>query len=78
MIIQMKNYKIDNGFQQLERNNPELLNHPYFQVFLSDDNKINMNNLIHSIISGDKLIDNFDKYSDLDFPSLITTRNAAL
>ncbi len=69
---------LNNGFYQLVRNNPELLNHPYFQFFLSDDNKINMNNLIHSIISGDKLIDNFDKYSDLDLQSLITTLNATL
>lgn len=69
---------LNNGFYQLVRNNPELLSHPYFQFFLSDDNKINMNNLIHSIISGDKLIDNFDKYSDLDLQSLITTLNATL
>lgn len=69
---------LNNGFYQLVRNNPELLNHPYFQFFLSDDNKINMNNLIHSIISGDKLIDNFDNYSDLDLQSLITTLNATL
>lgn len=69
---------LNNGFYQLVRNSPELLNHPYLQFFLSDDNKINMNNLIHSIISGDKLIDNFDKYSDLDLQSLITTLNATL
>ena len=56
-------YTLNNGFYQLIRNNPELLKHPYFQFFLSDNKKINMNNLIHSIISGDKLIDNFDKYS---------------
>lgn len=47
---------LNNGFYQLIRNNPELLKHPYFQFFLSDNKKINMNNLIHSIISGDKLI----------------------
>ena len=69
---------LNNGFYQLIRNNPELLKHPYFQFFLSDNKKINMNNLIHSIISGDKLIDNFDKYSYLDLQSLITTLNATL
>lgn len=69
---------LNSSFHQLIRNNPELLSHPYFKLFFSDDNEINMNNLIHSIISKNKPIVNFDNYSNEELENLIESIDSTL
>ena len=69
---------LNSSFHQLIRNNPELLSHPYFKLFFSDDNEINMNNLIHSIISENKPIVNFDNYSNEELENLIESLDSTL